>query len=110
MQVLFYLGNMFAKKVISFKSSRFIGAPAVEYPARSPDLFAVADIYINAALKDFVYHGGPKPTNMAELRAKVLQAPAHVSSEAIRKTFLQMPKRCQACLNANGGLFDENNL
>ena len=96
---------MFAKRVISFKSRRFIGVPAVEYPARSPDLFAVADIFMNAQMKDYVYHIGPKPATMAELRAKIMESPVHVTSDVVRKCFQSMPRRAQKCLDAGGDWF-----
>ena len=53
-------------------------------------------------MKDFVYATEPRPRTVAELKAKILQAPPHVSGEPIRKAFLHAKERARKSI-ANGG-------
>ena len=45
-EVLTFLGAMFGNKVISYKARTFLPLPARAYPADSPDLLQVSDVYL----------------------------------------------------------------
>ena len=86
---------MFQKRVVAHKARRVIGLPATNYPPDSPDLLQVPDIYLNDAMKRYVYHEGAAPRTMAELQAKIAEAGDHVDREAIKKCFRKSKARAQ---------------
>ena len=45
-EVLTYLGAMFGNKVIGYKARAYLPLPARAYPADSPDLLQVSDVYL----------------------------------------------------------------
>ena len=54
-------------------------------------------------MKDFVYATVPRPRTVAELKAKILQAPPHVTGAPIRKAFLHGKRRAEGCIRNGGG-------
>ena len=76
-------------------------------------------------MKEFVYHSGSKPKNKRELIEKILLSRDHIQDEfggptgvpgaparrgAIVRTFAQLPRRAQACIDEGGGRFLSNKI
>ena len=76
-------------------------------------------------MKEFTYHSGAKPKTLPELKAKILLCRDHIQDVfggptgvpgapkrqgAIVRTFAQLPRRAQACLDADGGRFLSNKI
>jgi hypothetical protein len=72
------------------------------WPPRSPDL-TPPDFFLWGYLKGRVYRN--KPRTLAELEANIRQEIDAVDPDMIARTFLNMERRVQACLDANGGHF-----
>ena len=76
-------------------------------------------------MKEFTYHSGARAKTLAELKAKILLCRDHIQDEfggptgvpgapkrqgAIVRTFAQLPRCAQACLDENGGRFLSNKI
>lgn len=88
---------------VKFPNS-WIGRNApVLWPPRSPDL-SVLDFYLWGVIKNTVYKKSYGTIN--ELREAVLQAFANIDGRTVRKATHSILRRCNWCINQNGGLFE----
>ena len=94
--VMDYLNEQFNERVIATNGT-------VRWPARSPDL-APCDTFLWGTVKNKVY--GPTYNNVEELQEAVLEAFHSINGNTIRKVINSVQKRCQLCIENNGGLFE----
>lgn len=91
------LKELFKERVISQKTE-------FEWPPRSPDLSA-CDFYLWGRLKGVVYKE-PVPKTLAELRERIVQETAKITSEELERVFHNFLNRCQKCIDQEGGHFE----
>ena len=70
------------------------------WPPRSPDLTPV-DFFLWGYLKSKVY-ANPRPTTLAQLRARIAAEYEAIPQETIQKTVLSIVRRCRMCLLRGG--------
>ena len=76
-------------------------------------------------MKDFVYQVGARPRNLPDVKEKLLLSKDHIQDEfggpdgvpgaprrrgAIVRTFAQLPRRAQACIDEGGHRFLKKNI
>ena len=93
-----YLDRLFGDRVISNRSIR-----GRDWPARSPDLNPL-DFCVWGVLKSKVYT--PKPRTMVELRNNITREVAQLDPAMLGRAILDVKKRCQKCIAANGGYLE----
>lgn len=74
------------------------------WPARSPDM-TVMDFFLFGIMKSKVY--ATPVENEVMLRERIVQAVAEITPVQIRKATQSVVKRCQECLQSNGGHFEQ---
>ena len=72
------------------------------WPSRSPDL-TPPDYFLWGYLKGRVYQN--KPRIIETLKANITEEIQAVTADVLARTFQNMARRVQSCLNANGGHF-----
>jgi len=72
------------------------------WPPCSPDL-TPADYFLWGYLKGRVYQN--KPRTIDALKANVTEEIQAVTADVLARTFQNMARRVQSCLDANGGHF-----
>ena len=72
------------------------------WPPRSPDL-KPPDYFLWGYLKGRVYQN--KPRNIDALKANITEEIQAVTADVLERTFQNMARRVQSCLDANGGHF-----
>lgn len=84
--------------------NQWIGRNApIEWPARSPDL-SVLDFFLWGVLKDTVYKRTYETID--DLREAVLVAFNNIDRRKVRNATNSVVKRCNLCINNNGGIFE----
>jgi len=73
-------------------------------PRRSPDL-TPPDNFLWGYLKGRVYRN--KPRNTDALKANIAEEIQAVTADVLARTFQNMARRVQSCLDANGGHFQD---
>ena len=87
------------------KFSPFFGDRVISkglWPPRSPDL-TPPDYFLWGYLKGRVYQNKPRTTDA--LKANITEGIQVVTAEVMARTFQNMARRVQSCLDANGGHF-----
>ena len=78
----------------------------IEWPARSPDL-TVCDYWLWSYLRSRVYSpAGIIFESLDELKHKITSELQAVPTDMFRRAFRDFPKRCQLCIDNEGGLFE----
>ena len=72
------------------------------WPPRSPDLTPPA-YFLWGYLKGRVYQNKPRTTDI--LKANITEEIETVTADVLARTFQNMARRIQSCLDANGGHF-----
>jgi len=72
------------------------------WPPRSPDL-TPPDYFLWGYLKGTVYHN--KPRTIDALKANITEEIQAVTADVLARTFQNIARRVQSCLDANGGHF-----
>jgi len=72
------------------------------WPPRSPDL-TPPDYFLWGYLKGRVYQ--IKPRTIDALKANITEENQAVTTDVLERTFQNMARRVQSCLDANGGHF-----
>jgi len=72
------------------------------WPLRSPDL-TPSDCFLWGYLKGRVYRN--KPRTMDALKANITEEIQAVTADVLARTFQNMARRVQSCLDADGGHF-----
>ena len=72
------------------------------WPPRSPDLTPF-DYFLWGYLKGRVYRNKPRPVDA--LKANITEEIQEVTADVLARTFQNMVRRVQSCLDANGGHF-----
>jgi len=83
----------------------FFGDRAISkglWPPRSPDL-TPSDYFLWGYLKGRVYQN--KPLTIDVLKANITEEIQAVTADVLARTFQNMARRVQSCLDANGGHF-----
>jgi len=101
------MGNVsVARLIVATRSS---GPPASDrviwkglWPPRSPDL-TPPDYFLCGYPKGRVYLN--KPRTIDALRANITEEIQAVTADVLARTFRNMARRVQSCLDANGGHF-----
>ena len=79
----------------------------IEWPARSPDL-TVCDFWLWSYLRSQVYSpAGMKFETLDELERKIASESQKITIAMFRRAFRDFPKRCQMCIDNEGGLFEK---
>lgn len=79
----------------------------IEWPARSPDL-TVCDFWLWSYLRSRVYSpAGMKFETLDELECKITSELQEIPIDMFRRAFRDFPKRCQMCMDNEGGLFEK---
>jgi len=87
------------------KFGPFIGDRVISkglWPPRSPDL-TPPDYFLWGYLKGRVYQN--KPRTIDPLKANITEEIQAVTADVLARTFQNMARRVQSCLDANGGHF-----
>jgi len=87
------------------KFSPFFGDRVISkglWPPRSPDL-TPPDYFLWGYLKGRVYQN--KPRTIDALKANITEEIQAVTADVLARTFQNIPRRVQSCLDANGGHF-----
>jgi len=87
-------------KIQSYFSDRVISKGL--WPPRSPDL-TPPDYFLWGYLKGRVYQN--KPRNIDTLKANITEEIQAVTADVLARTFQNMARRVQSCLDAKGGHF-----
>ncbi|GBM69995.1 hypothetical protein AVEN_83510-1 [Araneus ventricosus] len=87
-----------ARLVLSYLESETI--PQVEWPARSPDLNPIENVW--DLFGRLIAGRSVLPDTLHELQQALLQEWALLPQQAINDTIASMPRRCQACISARG--------
>ena len=77
------------------------GIIMIKWPAYSPDLNPIETIWNK--MKDYIAWNFPEKLSYDELRNAVLEAWDSISEEFLNGLVQEMPKRCQAVIDAKGG-------
>lgn len=87
---------------------RWIGRRGhIEWPARSPDL-TVCDFWLWAYLRDRVFQPpGIHFRSTRDLERRIQEELNAIPQQMFRDAFKNFQKRCQRCLDANGGHFEK---
>ncbi len=108
-QVLDFLDDEFAGKVLSFRSDLRRGDGGQrgghEWSPRSPDM-SVLDFFFFHELRNKVF-AHPRPTSLPELEQKIKDAYDDIDHDMIRRAFLNVPKRAQLCVQEGDGHFEK---
>lgn len=75
----------------------------IEWPARSPDL-TPCDFYLWGVLKDRVY--GANPRTIEQLKREITDAIGEISNDECRKVCRSVRSRMRACIDKDGGHFE----
>jgi len=87
------------------RNSSFFGHPVISkglWSPRSPDL-TPPDYFLWGYLKGRVYQN--KPWTIDALKANITEEIQAVTADVLTRTFQNMARRVQSCLDANGGHF-----
>jgi len=87
-------------EIQSFSGDRVISKGL--WPQRSPDL-TPPDYFLWGYLKGTVYQN--KPRTIDALKANITEGIQAVTADVLARTFQNMARRVQSCLDANGGHF-----
>lgn len=77
----------------------------IEWPARSPDLSA-CDYWLWSYLRLKVYTDGVTFRSIRDLKEKITTEIENIPRDMFRRSFRDFEKRCHACLDSDGGLFE----
>lgn len=96
-----------SRAVSEYLSERFpswIGnAGPVSWPARTPDMTPL-DFFLWGAVKDKVYK--ERPNNVEELKNRITLVIRRIRPDSLEKVHREMVRRCQMCVQVNGGHFE----
>lgn len=93
-----YLSEVFDERIISNNG-------AIPWPARSPDLTPL-DFYLWGYIKNEIYEFEP-PENVHVLRARSEDIFNSINRNTLRRVTGTVLKKCQNCIDANGGHFED---
>lgn len=99
----------FASVVRDFLNTRYAGrwigrGGPVAWPPRSPDL-TLPDFFLWGYLRDVVYER--EPTTRADMIVRIRTACERIPRNVLLSTVTHFQKRVNACLQANGGHFEQ---
>lgn len=89
--------------------NKWIGrnSPLIEWPPRSPDLTPL-DFFLWGFLKQQVYKS--RPQSVDELRIRITEASANITPQQLRNVTVNLRKRCNKCIELNGGLVEATRI